>query len=119
MTDRRENSYNCWIDILIGLHISISSCVPTPLPERWQLTLEQVLADGYKPITTQIFDKSSKYLDDDSVFAVKDSLVVEFLPREGDERANNQLNYNIHMAPLTSQGESGEALVTTGMGRGY
>jgi len=78
-----------------------------------------VLAEGYKPITTQIFDKTSKYLDDDSVFAVKDSLVVEFLPREGDEKAKRQLNYNIHMAPLTSKGESGEGLVTTGMGRGY
>ena len=30
--------------------------------------LHQVMADGRKPITTQIFDKASKYLDDDSVF---------------------------------------------------
>jgi catechol 1,2-dioxygenase len=77
------------------------------------------LAEGYKPITTQIFDKTSKYLDDDSVFAVKDSLIVEFLPREGDEKATKQLEYNISMAPLSSKGESGEGLVTTGMGRGY
>ncbi len=77
------------------------------------------MAEGYKPITTQIFDKTSKYLDDDSVFAVKDSLVVEFLPRDGDEKAKRQLNYNIHMAPLSSKGESGDALVTTGIGRGF
>ena len=28
--------------------------------------------DKYTALTTQIFDKSSKYLSDDSVFAVKD-----------------------------------------------
>lgn len=78
-----------------------------------------MLAEGYKPITTQIFDRTSKYLDDDSVFAVKDSLVVDFLPREGDAQAKKELKYDIHMAPMGSQGESGDALVTEGMGRGY
>jgi catechol 1,2-dioxygenase len=78
----------------------------------------QVLAEGYKPITTQIFDKESKYLDDDSVFAVKDSLVVEFVPREGDQQAKRELKYDILMAPMNSKGESGDGLVTTGIGRG-
>ncbi|EXJ76169.1 uncharacterized protein A1O5_00677 [Cladophialophora psammophila CBS 110553] len=78
-----------------------------------------VLAEGYKPITTQIFDKDSKYLDDDSVFAVKDSLIVEFVARQGDEKAKKELKYDILMAPLSSKGESGEALVTEGMGRGF
>ncbi|KIW30042.1 uncharacterized protein PV07_05821 [Cladophialophora immunda] len=78
-----------------------------------------VLAEGFKPITTQIFDKDSKYLDDDSVFAVKDSLIVEFVPRKSDEKAKKELRYDIKMAPLSSKGESGEALVTTGMGRGF
>jgi catechol 1,2-dioxygenase len=79
------------------------------------------MIEGYKPITTQIFDKQSKYLDDDSVFAVKDSLVVEFVPRENDEQAKFELRYDIMMAPITSKGESGpdEGLVTTGMGRGF
>lgn len=63
--------------------------------------------EGYKPITTQIFDKASKYLDDDSVFAVKDSLVVEFVPRAGDEQASLELKYDINMAPLDATGESG------------
>ncbi|KIW99009.1 uncharacterized protein Z519_00672 [Cladophialophora bantiana CBS 173.52] len=62
-----------------------------------------VLAEGYKPITTQIFDKDSKYLDDDSVFAVKDSLIVEFVPRQGDEKAKKELKYDILMAPLSAQ----------------
>lgn len=60
-----------------------------------------MLRGGYKPITTQIFDKDSKYLDDDSVFAVKDSLIVEFVPRNGDSEANFELNYNIYMAPVS------------------
>merc|ERR1712098_819567 len=59
-----------------------------------------VLVEGFKPITTQIFDKDSKYLDDDSVFAVKDSLVVEFVPLEGDSTAKKQLQYDVRMAPL-------------------
>lgn len=59
-----------------------------------------MLADGYKPITTQIFDKTSKYLDDDSVFAVKDSLVVEFVPRKGDDKATLELHYDVAMAPM-------------------
>lgn len=71
------------------------------------LTIYQVLIDGYKPITTQIFDKESKYLDDDSVFAVKDSLVVEFVPRKNDPKASFELRYDIMMAPLSSNGESG------------
>jgi hypothetical protein len=81
--------------------------------------LAQVLAEGYKPITTQIFDKESKYLEDDSVFAVKDSLVVEFVPREGDQQAKTELKYDILMAPMNSKGEPGDGLVTTGMSRGY
>lgn len=64
-----------------------------------------VMKDGFKPITTQIFDKDSKYLDDDSVFAVKDSLVVEFKPRSGDPEAKFELQYDITMAPNDTAGE--------------
>jgi catechol 1,2-dioxygenase len=59
-----------------------------------------VLAEGYKPITTQIFDKHGKYLETDSVFAVKDSLVVEFKPRGNDDKAHLELEYDILMAPV-------------------
>lgn len=37
-----------------------------------------VQADGYRPVTTHAFVAGSPYLDDDAVFAVKDSLVVDF-----------------------------------------
>lgn len=57
--------------------------------------LLQVQADGYKPLTTQIFDKYCQYLGEDSVFAVKDELSVEFVPREGDSQAGLQLEYNV------------------------
>lgn len=58
----------------------------------------QVIKQGYKPITTQIFDADSKYLDNDSVFAVKDSLVVKFEERQGDEKAKLELKYDILLA---------------------
>ncbi|PGH20103.1 hypothetical protein AJ80_03671 [Polytolypa hystricis UAMH7299] len=62
-----------------------------------------VLRDGYKPITTQIFDSKSKYLEDDSVFAVKDSLVVNFNPREGDPQAKCELKYDILLVPTPAE----------------
>jgi catechol 1,2-dioxygenase len=35
---------------------------------------------GYRTLVSQIFDGSSTYLDNDSVFAVKDDLIAEFVP---------------------------------------
>lgn len=35
---------------------------------------------GYRSLVSQIFDSSTDYLDNDSVFAVKDDLVAEFVP---------------------------------------
>lgn len=61
----------------------------------------QITADGYKSITTQIFDKETPYLDNDSVFAVKDGLAVEFTARDGDANAPWQLHYDIAVAPLS------------------
>ena len=82
----------------------------------------QALAEGYKPITTQIFDKESKYLENDSVFAVKDSLIVEFVSRtEKDDKATLELVYDILMAPEGSTEHSGPegGLVTSGIGISY
>jgi len=59
--------------------------------------------DGYKPVTTQIFDRRDPYLVDDSVFAVKDSLIVDFKPLSGNPKADLELEYNFVIAP---QGES-------------
>jgi catechol 1,2-dioxygenase len=84
-----------------------------------------VSIDGYKSITTQIFDRSvsrpnkswkahriddvsseSKYLEDDSVFAVKDALVVKFVPRKDDPNAQFDLKYDVALAPLGESGAS-------------
>ncbi|KAH7070383.1 Intradiol ring-cleavage dioxygenase [Paraphoma chrysanthemicola] len=55
-------------------------------------------APGYKPIVTQIFDRNSKYIEDDAVFAVKDSLLVDFKPFQGDPQADFELPYDFKMA---------------------
>jgi hypothetical protein len=44
-----------------------------------------VRADGYRPVTTHIFDGSSEYLGSDAVFAVKPSLVREFITHPADD----------------------------------
>jgi hydroxyquinol 1,2-dioxygenase len=44
-----------------------------------------VSAPGYQPLTTHIFDSTSVYLDSDVVFAVKPSLVREFVRHSPDE----------------------------------
>lgn len=56
--------------------------------------------EGYRPLTTQIFDRSDKYLENDSVFAVKDSLIVDFVERQGDERAGLELRYDIKLVEI-------------------
>jgi len=57
-----------------------------------------VSAPGYKPIITQIFDRRDKHIEDDAVFAVKDSLVVDFLPVEDNPKAQFELPYNFKLA---------------------
>lgn len=54
--------------------------------------------DKYTPLVTQIFDKSTEYLDNDAVFAVKDDLVVEFKPISGNPKATLELEYDIVLA---------------------
>jgi hydroxyquinol 1,2-dioxygenase len=44
-----------------------------------------VRADGYQPLTTHIFDAASPYLDSDAVFAVKPSLIREFVGHEAGD----------------------------------
>lgn len=39
-------------------------------------------ADGFTPLTSHIFDRRSDYLDTDTVFGVKESLIEDFVPSE-------------------------------------
>jgi catechol 1,2-dioxygenase len=76
------------------------------------------MLDCFKPITTQIFDSEGKYLDNDSVFAVKDSLVVRFVERKGDSKAQLELKYDVLMVPMGEVGQSNIPLVSNGIGSG-
>src|ERR1700749_1487114 len=44
-----------------------------------------IRADGYRPLTTHVFDVESAYLDSDAVFAVKPSLTRTFVARGPDD----------------------------------
>jgi hydroxyquinol 1,2-dioxygenase len=44
-----------------------------------------VRADGYRTVTTHVFDAASDYLGSDAVFAVKPSLVREFITHAADD----------------------------------
>ncbi len=46
-----------------------------------------VSADGYRPLTTQIFVKGDQYLDSDAVFGVRDSLIVDFVKSQSQAEA--------------------------------
>jgi catechol 1,2-dioxygenase len=59
--------------------------------------------ENYKPVTTQIFPRDDPYLKTDTVFAVKDDLVVDFKPLNGDPKAVLELEYNVKLAPKDVQ----------------
>lgn len=72
----------------------------------------QLKKSGYKSIVTQIFDRNSKYIEDDAVFAVKDSLIVDFKPFKGDEKADFELPYDFKMASFEDVKKHGIAGAT-------
>lgn len=57
-----------------------------------------VSAPGYKSVVTELFDKQDKHVLDDAVFAVRESLIVDFLPRVGDPRAQYEARYEFRLA---------------------
>jgi len=78
--------------------------------------LIQISKEGeYKPVTTQIFPKDDPYLETDTVFAVKDDLVVDFLPREGDSKAGLDLEFNCLLAPKGSDKVTALSQTTIGL----
>lgn len=50
-----------------------------------------ISAPGYQTLVTHIFDSTSKYLDSDTVFAVKDSLVVNFQEHQTQDETAKRL----------------------------
>ena len=67
--------------------------------------VSQISGEGYKPCTTQIYPADDPYLTTDSVYAVKDDLVVNFTELKGDEKATRELVLNLCLAPVESQVE--------------
>lgn len=66
--------------------------------------------NDYKPLVNQIFPNDDPWLESDTVFAVKDDLVVDFKPRKDDSKAELDLEYNIVLAPKDYAGASGPKL---------
>ena len=44
-----------------------------------------IRAEGFRPVTTHVFDEASEYLDTDAVFAVKPSLLRTFITHGPDD----------------------------------
>ena len=70
-----------------------------------------VSADGYEPVTTHIFDRSDPYLASDAVFAVKDSLICDFVRHETPEPQASRLGisgpyctgeFDFHLTPSST-----------------
>lgn len=59
-----------------------------------------VRAKGFHTLITQIFDCEDKHIMDDSVFAAKDELLVQFKERKGDERARWALVYDFSLCVM-------------------
>jgi len=51
----------------------------------------------YRSLVTQIFPDDDQYVTNDTVFAVKDDLVVHFKPLDGDKNATLDLEYNVKL----------------------
>ncbi|KAK4225561.1 Intradiol ring-cleavage dioxygenase [Podospora fimiseda] len=59
-----------------------------------------VSAPNFRTLTTQLYDDRDQYIENDSVFAVKDELVVHFTPREGDPEARWSLKYDFVLGSM-------------------
>ncbi|KAK6950439.1 hypothetical protein Daesc_008767 [Daldinia eschscholtzii] len=57
-----------------------------------------VTAPGFRALTTQVFDREDEHILDDTVFAVKDELLVSFEPREGDDKARWTVEYDFALS---------------------
>ena len=71
-----------------------------------------VSAEGYEPVTTHIFDRGDEYLGSDAVFAVKDSLVCDFVrhdlaegeaARVGVRPPYYTVAFDFHLKPAAGQ----------------
>jgi catechol 1,2-dioxygenase len=66
-----------------------------------------VAKDGYRTLVSQIYDSSSKWLDNDSVFAVKDSLVGNFEKAKPEHGTDLYLRFDFTLKPEAAAGAGG------------
>jgi len=59
----------------------------------------RVRAPGHQELVTQIFDRNNQYLENDSVFAVKDSLIVDFKPAPEGSDVRYVADFDIRLTP--------------------
>lgn len=58
----------------------------------------------YKTVITQIYPSDDPWLSTDTVFAVKDDLVVDFKPYKGTKGETKELELNLILAPKGQPG---------------
>lgn len=62
-----------------------------------------IFKDGYRTLVTQIYDGDSEYLDNDSVFAVKESLIGEFRNAPDDAGTDLTLQFDFTLRRETAE----------------
>ncbi|KAJ4374793.1 hypothetical protein N0V83_001869 [Neocucurbitaria cava] len=58
-----------------------------------------VSADNYKPLITQLYPRDDQWVSNDTVFAVKDDLLLDFTPAKDPSKSKLDLEYNVTLAP--------------------
>jgi hypothetical protein len=60
-----------------------------------------IMAPGYQRLVTQLFVEGGDYLDSDTVFGVKDGLVVDFQPRSGPTPDGREIDGDWRLVEFT------------------
>jgi len=60
----------------------------------------KISADGYQPLTTQLYFQGDQFLDSDVAGAVKDELIVPLQPARSDGSSHLTLRYDFQLAPV-------------------
>jgi catechol 1,2-dioxygenase len=63
----------------------------------------RVRAPGHQELVTQVFDRQDKYTEQDTVFAVKDSLIVDYKPAPADADTKYVMDYDIRLTAAKAE----------------